>query len=156
MNSGTQPFTNVPPDDADHLLYMVEQAHQPFRSPPIHIGEIADEWVTRWRRAQPKAERNVGVSLNRAVVGMMGDAHRMQFRAPDSQVQVTGFSSEEAAAIIAKRWPGIVLGEPQRAWSRQPVIAELQQLRYAVRQSDPNQAPNDSARYRHSAMELVR
>ena len=155
----THPFTNVDPDDADHLLYMIEQAHQPFRAPPVTVGDVAEEWVKRWRRAQPKPQRDVGSELNiyanpsyRALQNRQG----VHSPAPGRDAGAAKFSFEEAVKVIETRWPGIKIGEPQRAWSRMPVIAELNRLRLAVRQTDPNQAPEGTARYRELAPVIAR
>ena len=93
MSDSPHPFSNVLPDDADHLLYLIEQAHRPYSEHPISVGDIAAEWLTRWRRAQPKSERPVAERLNPVFLAMR-DAYRPQDRKP---VEAEGFSFEQAA-----------------------------------------------------------
>ena len=69
------PFDNIPPDDQDHLLWMLLEAHKPFPSRSISIGEIADEWVARHRKTLPREPRDIARSFN-PVTASLGQAYR--------------------------------------------------------------------------------
>ena len=104
----THPFTNIPPDDADHLLYMVEQAHRPFADRPISIGDVADQWIRRWQRSQPRTKTPVAHSLNPPVLALR-EMYRPRQEGPP---EVPSFTFEQAVAALQTRWPGILMGIP--------------------------------------------
>jgi len=130
------PFTNIPPDDADHLLYMVEQAHRPFTERPLSIGDIADQWIRRYQRSQPKSKFSVANSLNPRIAALQAAYAPRQESQPDPST----FTFEQACSAIQSRWPGLQMGEPERAWAQQPVIRELHQLRSEVQRVDTSRA----------------
>ena len=127
------PFTDVAPDDADHLLFMIREAHKPFSARPIHIGDIANEWEKRRKGAHPKSPPPVGQLLKPNIVGLK-EAYGPPERT--SEAQDRAFDFELACAVLGARWPGIVMGVPERTWEQQPVILELNRLRSEVQGQD--------------------
>ncbi len=127
------PFTDVAASDADHLLWLVGEAHKPFPSHPITVGDIANEWAQRWKRAHPQSARPVAESLNSRMLAL-----QETYRRPNSTPEVSGptFGFDAACDALVARWPGIQMGEPERAWSRLPVILEINRLRSEVQAQD--------------------
>ena len=127
----------VGPDDADMLLRMVEEAHRPFVTRP-YPGDIATEWRRRWQRSQHKgsAERTVPLRYS-PNAGEATAALREAYSGTGKRISVEPakeFPMEDAVAAIVKRWPGIELDQPERAWNSRKEIAELQRMRMVVQQ----------------------
>lgn len=121
-------------DDADWLLGMVEQSHQPFGHRP-YVGDIVNEWQRRWLKSQPGPQREAQIAAKyspnvRLATAMLNEAYTQTGKRIKSAQKA--FPLEAATAAILQRWPGIDIGRPEANWNRRPEIVELRQMRMAL------------------------
>ena len=124
----------VGPDDADMLLRMVEEAHQPFGQRP-YVGDIANEWRRRWSKSKPKPQEESMVAARysaNAVAAAQALKEAYSGTGKRLEAESTTFPLDVAIIAISARWPGIDIGRPEADWNKRPEIAELRQMRMAL------------------------